>query len=49
MPHKAWPILGQRGGGTILFTKDWMGLLWENENDGRTKLSNGAVSPLNYI
>ena len=37
----------QSGGRTIFFTKDWMGLLWENgRTGGRTKLSNGAVSPL---
>ena len=48
MSHKAWPILGQGGvgGRTILFTKDWMGLLWEKFSDRRTKLSNGAVSLL---
>ena len=40
----------KEGAGTILFTKDWIRLLWEiwtdGRADGRTKLSNGAVSPL---
>ena len=48
MSHKARPIFGQGGGGRHFFLlRIGWGFYGKNEiTGGRTKLSNGAVSPL---
>ena len=47
MSHKAWPILGQGGGGDNFLQRILLRIGWVlHRTNGRTKLSNGAVSPL---
>ena len=50
MSHKAWPILGQGGGGQSFLLRIGWGFYGKfGRTDGRTKLSNGAVSPLKNV